>query len=177
MRDVVILFLHLIVTVVRLARPRGLPFRRFRVAARQTSTTHPHSWPQACAQPASRRAYHRRLCALFMNPTPILRSAIALKPSTLLHLHYVLEKRKYRLLFSRKGRCQPGPKGPNKELIDAVVELKRVIPVGVALESPSRLRWPSALQSTRMWCAVSSAFITRRNLIPEAHPGSPSSAT
>jgi transposase InsO family protein len=60
-----------------------------------------------------------------MNPARILRSAIVLKPSTLLHLHHVLAKRKYRRLFSRKRRRQPGPKGPNKELIDAVVELKR----------------------------------------------------
>jgi hypothetical protein len=61
------------------------------------------------------------LCTLFMNPARVLRSAIVLKPSTLLHLHHVLDKRKYRL-FSRKRRRPPGPQGPNKELIDAVVE-------------------------------------------------------
>ena len=60
-----------------------------------------------------------------MNPARVLRSAIVLKPSTLLHLHHVLEKRKYRVLFSSKRRRPPGPKGPNKELIHAVVELKR----------------------------------------------------
>src|SRR5437016_3763867 len=60
-----------------------------------------------------------------MNPARVLRSAIVLKPSTLLHLHHVLAKRKYRILFSRKRRRPPGPKRPNKELIDAVVELKR----------------------------------------------------
>ena len=64
------------------------------------------------------------LCTLFMNPARILRSAIVLKPSTLLHLHHVLAKRKYRMLFSRKRRRQPGPKAPNQELIDAVVEWK-----------------------------------------------------
>ena len=65
------------------------------------------------------------LCALFMNPARVLRSAIVLKPSTLLHLHRVLAKRQYRMLFSPERRRQPGPKGPSKELIDAVVELKR----------------------------------------------------
>ncbi len=44
-------------------------------------------------------------------------------------------------------------------------------------ESPSRSRWLSALQSTRMGFAVSSAFITGRSRIREAHPGSRSSAT
>ena len=37
MRDVVILFVHLIVTVVPLGLPGGLRFRRCRVRARQTS--------------------------------------------------------------------------------------------------------------------------------------------
>jgi putative transposase len=51
------------------------------------------------------------LCTLFMNPARVLRSAIVLKPSTLLHLHHVLAKRKYRMLFSPKRRRKPGPKG------------------------------------------------------------------
>jgi transposase InsO family protein len=65
------------------------------------------------------------LCTLFMRPTRILRSAIGLRPSTLLHLHKVLKKRKYRMLFSRPSGRRPGPKGPNQELIDAVVAMKR----------------------------------------------------
>ena len=40
------------------------------------------------------------LLALLVRPTRLLRSAIALKPSTLLGLHRVLSKQKYRLLFS-----------------------------------------------------------------------------
>ena len=58
----------------RAGRP---PFRRCRVAAPQTSTTDPQSRPQACSQPASRRAFHRRFVRLFMNPAGVLRSAIA----------------------------------------------------------------------------------------------------
>jgi hypothetical protein len=37
----------------------------------------------------------------------------------------VLSKRKYRILFSAKRPCRPGPKGPDKDLIDAVVAMKR----------------------------------------------------
>jgi transposase len=43
----------------------------------------------------------------------------------LLHLHNLLRKRKYRMLFSSQRGCSPGPKGPNKELIDAVVAMKQ----------------------------------------------------
>jgi hypothetical protein len=115
----------LIVTVVRLARPGGLRS----VVAESLLVKH-----QLCILNRGRkRAPNLRvaeriiagLCTLFMNPARILRSAIVLKPSTLLHLHHLLAQRKYRLLFSRKRRRQPGPKGPHKELIDAVVELKR----------------------------------------------------
>jgi hypothetical protein len=54
----------------------------------------------------------------------LIRSAIVLKPSTLLHLHHVLIQRQYRLLFS-KGRRKPGPKGPSQELMDAIVATKQ----------------------------------------------------
>jgi len=43
-------------------------FRRCRVAARQTSTTHPQSGPQACSQPTGRRAFHRRFVHPFHEP-------------------------------------------------------------------------------------------------------------
>ena len=36
----------------------------------------------------------------------------------------MLIQQKYRVLFSPKRVCRPGPKGPTKELIDAVVEMK-----------------------------------------------------
>jgi len=60
-----------------------------------------------------------------MHPARVLRSAVVLKTSTLLHFHKMLIKQKYRLLFSPKRVRRPGPKGPTKELIDAVVEMKR----------------------------------------------------
>ena len=65
------------------------------------------------------------LCALLIRPARLIRSAIVLKPSTLLSLHRILRNRKYRLLFSSKRRRKPGPKGPSRELIEAVVQTKR----------------------------------------------------
>jgi len=63
--------------------------------------------------------------SLFMHPRRIARSAIIIRPSTLLSFHNSLKKRKYRLLFSPRGGGKPGPKGPSKEIIKAIVELKR----------------------------------------------------
>src|ERR1700687_4189056 len=65
------------------------------------------------------------LCTLFMRPGRVLRTAIVVKPSTLLRLHKLLKKRKYRMLFSPQRGHRPGPQGPKQELIDAVVEMKR----------------------------------------------------
>src|SRR5262245_62405022 len=48
------------------------------------------------------------LCALFIRPARVVRSAVVLKPSTLLHFHSLLRRRKYRKLFSPKRRCRPG---------------------------------------------------------------------
>ena len=42
-----------------------------------------------------------------------------------MRFHQALVRRKYRLLYSPKKRCRPGPKGPSRELVDAVVEMKR----------------------------------------------------
>ena len=125
MRDFLVLFLHLIVTAARLARPGGLRS----VVAESALVRH----QLLVLNRDRKRAPNLRaadriiagLCTLFMRPARVLRSAIVLKPSTLLHLHSVLRKRKYRMLFSPERRHRPGPKGPKKELIDAVVAMKR----------------------------------------------------
>jgi putative transposase len=125
MRDFLILFVHLIVTVARLAGPGGLRS----VVAESAVVRH----QLLVLNRGRKRAPNLRaadriiagLCILFMRRARVMRSAIVLKPSTLLHLHSVLTKRKYRLLFSPERRRRPGPKGPNKDLIDAVVTMKR----------------------------------------------------
>src|SRR5450432_2167616 len=125
MRDFIVLFVHVIVTVLRLAGPGGLRS----VVAESALIRHQLLILNRGRKRAPNLRASDRLTAglftLFMSPARILRSAIVLKPSTLLHLHSLLRKRKYRLLFSPQGRRRPGPKGPNRELIDAVVAMKR----------------------------------------------------
>jgi putative transposase len=125
MRDVLILFVHVIVTLVRVARRGGV----CSVVAESALVRH----QLLILNRGRKRAPNLRaadriiagLCTLFMRPARVLRSAIVLKPSTLLHLHSVLTKLKYRMLFSPKHGRRPGPKGPKKDLIDAVVAMKR----------------------------------------------------
>jgi transposase InsO family protein len=125
MRDILILFLHAFAIVIRLCRPGGLRS----VVAESVLLRH----QVLILNRGRKRAPNLRpsdrivagFCTLLMRPAKILRSAIALKPSTLLHFHKALTKQKYRLLFSSKQVRRPGPKGPTKELTDAVVEMKR----------------------------------------------------
>jgi putative transposase len=69
-------------------------------------------------------------CALFVSRERLSKMAVILKPSTLLHFHQALVKHKYYLLYNSRKRHRPGPKGPSKELIDAIVEMKRRNPCG-----------------------------------------------
>ncbi len=125
MRDSLVLFIHLIVTVLRLAMPRGARC----VVAESVLVKH----QLLILNRGRKRAPNLRpadriiagLCTFFMGPSRLLRSAIVLRPATLLHLHNVLRKRKYRMLFSSQRAGRPGPKGPKEELIDVVVAMKR----------------------------------------------------
>jgi transposase InsO family protein len=124
MRHLFLLFVHALVTVARLLGPGGIRS----VVAEYVLLKHQmlilnRSHKRAPNLRASDR-FIAGFCALFMRPIRLVRSAIVLKPSTLLNLQRTLKNRKYHMLFSSKGRSKPGPKGPAKELIDAIVDTK-----------------------------------------------------
>src|SRR5215472_316834 len=125
MRDLLILILHLVTTVFRLARPGGLRA----VVAESVLVKH----QLLILNRPRRRSPNLRIrdrliagfCSLWIRPSRFWRVAILFKPSTLLSFHRALVQRKYRLLFSPKQRTKPGPKGPTADLIRAVVDMKR----------------------------------------------------
>jgi putative transposase len=171
MRDILVLFVHLIVTLIRLAKPGGLRA----VVAESVLIRH----QLQIVHRGRKRAPNLRacdriitgLCTLLMRPARILRSAIVLKPSTLLNFHAAIVKRKYRLLFSPKRGRRPGPKGPSSELIAAVVEMNGEIRRGAVGESHSRSRSLSASTSIKTRCAGFSAGIIGSNPDREVRPG------
>ena len=125
MRDVLLLLAHLVVTLVRLARPGGLRS----ILAESVLLRHQllilNRGRKRTPNLRARDRILSGLCTLWISPGRLLRSAIILKPSTSLHLHRLLTKRKYRRLFGSQPNKRPGPKGPSSELIQAVVEMKR----------------------------------------------------
>jgi putative transposase len=56
------------------------------------------------------------------------RVSVAFRPSTLIAIHRHFTKRKYRQLFASKPKKKPGPKGPDPEIVRAVVDFKRFNP-------------------------------------------------
>ena len=146
MRDLLILLVHLITTTARLMGPGGARS----VIAESLLVKHQLLILNRSRQRAPNlRASDRLLagvCSLFIRPTRVVRSAIVLKPSTILDFHRHLRTRKYRLLFSPTRRGRPGPKGPSRELVAAIVEMKRRNPrwgcpriarqIGLAFEVP-----------------------------------------
>jgi putative transposase len=62
--------------------------------------------------------------ACLVAPNRLPKIAIGIRPSTLLRFHRALIQRKYRLLFTPRARGRPGPKGPSKDLIAAILEMK-----------------------------------------------------
>jgi hypothetical protein len=62
---------------------------------------------------------------LLMRPSRVVRAAIVVKPPTLLRFHRAPTTRKYRQLFSSARQKKPGPTGPSREVIAAIVDMKR----------------------------------------------------
>ena len=95
MRDIFTLFLHAIVTIIRLAQPGGLRA----VVAESILMRH----QVLILNRGRKRAPNLRssdriiagVCTLMMRPARVLRSAVVLKTSTLLHFHKMLIQRKY----------------------------------------------------------------------------------
>src|SRR5713226_7864811 len=124
MKHLLILAVHLLATIANLVRPGGVRA----VVAESLLLKH----QLLISSRARRRApnlnsFDRLLLglgSLFVPPSRIPKLAIILKPRTLFRFHEALKKCKYWGLFSSGGH-RPGPKGPSKELIDAIVEFKR----------------------------------------------------
>jgi hypothetical protein len=71
MRDVLILFLHLIVTVIRLARPGGLRSVVAESLLVKTSTMHPNRGRKRAPNLRATERIIAGLCTLFTNPARV----------------------------------------------------------------------------------------------------------
>ena len=165
MIHLVILAVHLLSTIAKLVRPGGV---RTVVAESLVLKQQLLISSRSRRRAPNLNSFDRfvlGLGSLFVTPSRIPKLAVILKPRTLLRFHEALKKRKYRWLFSSGGHRRPGPKGPSKELIDAIVEFKRRNP-RVGCPSHRRLRTLSASISTK----TLSAGCWRNTIDPKREP-------
>jgi len=125
MKDVIYLPFHLITSIAKLIQPGGgKAVIAENLILKQQLIIHSRSRQRAPNLTTQDRTLLGFL-SLFQNPKRMTRTAIIIKPSTLLSFHNALKKRKYRLLYSPRGGKKPGPKGPSREVINAIVEMKQ----------------------------------------------------
>lgn len=125
MKDVLLLVIHFITLHVRLLQPSGIKA----VAAENLLLKRQLLVIQRSRLKAPNLSTFDRFIfgwlSLLLSHKRIVQSAIIIRPSTLLSFHKALVKRKYLKLFSSQRKGKPGPKGPNSELIKAIVEIKQ----------------------------------------------------
>jgi len=125
MKDMVILFIHLLTTAAKLLGPGGaksiiaenLLLKQQLLVATRSRRRAPNL--------STAERFLMGFWSLFLRPGRIAKTAFSIRPSTLLNFHQCLVHRKYRRLLSPKKKTKPGPKGPSDALIRAIVELKR----------------------------------------------------
>jgi hypothetical protein len=110
MRDLVILLVHLITTIFRLAKPGGLRA----VVAESILAKHQllilNRSRKRSPNLGIRDRFIAAFCSLWIQPKRLSKVAIAFKPSTLLRFHRALVQRKYRMLFRQSCGANPALK-------------------------------------------------------------------
>jgi transposase InsO family protein len=122
--EIFALIAHLVTTLVRVALPGGVRA----VIAESLLLKHQLIVLNRTRKGPRLTAWDRLLFgigAFWVAPNRLPKIAIGIRPSTLLLFHRALVQRKYRRLFTPRGRQRPGPKGPSKELVAAILEMKR----------------------------------------------------
>ena len=112
MREAAVLLAHLLARLVAVVGPRGTRavlaenlLLKHQLLVLQRSR---HRAPKL--RPADRVLFG--FFSRFLDTRRLLRSAIVLKPNTLLRFHRGLRDLKYRFLYSSHPKRTPGPKGP-----------------------------------------------------------------
>jgi putative transposase len=146
MSELFVLIAHLLTTLVKLAQPGGVRA----VTAESLALKQQLLVLQRRRKRAPRMTPWDRLffglCSLWLSPNRLRKIAIVLRPSTFQRLHETLVRCKYRRLYTAKRRGPPGPKGPSKEPIAAVVDMKRRNPKFGCLKIAQQISYAFGLE-------------------------------
>ena len=125
MRDLLTLVAHFVITLINIMGPGGA---RSIVVESLLVKHHLQIVNRSRHRAPNLRTSDRILMSMFallMRPVRLAKSAVMIRPETILGFHRALKDRKYWLLFSARHQGKPGPIAPSEELIAAIVEAKR----------------------------------------------------
>jgi hypothetical protein len=160
---------------LKLGTIRRAPIGRCGICSAATSTFDLKPRPKAISKSARLRSDHHWLLHFSHGPARVLKSAIVLKPSTLLRFHQMQVKRKCRAIFSPKHIRRPGRKGPAQEIRDGVVEMKRCNPTWGCRRIAQQVSLAFGVEIDKDIVEGFSQSIFGRNRVRRDHPGSRSS--
>ena len=125
MRSMILFAVHFLVVLAKMLRPGGIKA----LIAENLILKHQLTVLSRARQRAPNLKATDRfvfgMLSLVVTPRRLNSVAVIIKPATLLKFHRALVRRKYRRLFSNKDHRRPGPKGPPRELIAAIVGLRQ----------------------------------------------------
>src|SRR6266699_959447 len=146
MRHVLLILLHLLSKMGKLLRPGGAKSLVAENILLQQQLLILH---RSRRRAPNLRSVDRVLfgfCSQFLSPGRLLRTAIILKPATLLRFHRGFKDFKYRFLYSSRPKEKQVQKGPHRNCSEPSVNSSGAIP-GLAARR-SRNTWPRPLAST-----------------------------
>ncbi len=124
MKDTMILLFQLLAVIARLLQPGGgRTIVAENLLLKQQLLLHSRSRSRAPNLSSLDRVL-LGCWTLFLNSRRITRVGIIVQAGRLLKFHDARKKRKYRLLYSSGKKGKPGPRGPSREVIDAIVAMK-----------------------------------------------------
>jgi putative transposase len=124
MKDLFVLVAHLLTTLVKLMKPGGMRsvMAESLLLKHQLLVLNRGRKRVPTLSPWDRLLL--ALASLWVAPSRIRKLAVILKPSTLLTFHKLLVSKRYQRLFTSTRKARPGPKGPNDEIVAAILEIK-----------------------------------------------------
>jgi putative transposase len=126
MKSVVLLFVHLIVSLVKLAGPGGVRGLVAETLLQRHQLIIINRGRKRAPNLSFWDRFFMGLGCLLMHPGRIHKIGVVVSPTSLLKFHGALINRKYRRLFSSAAvGKKPDPKGPSKAVIEAIVQMKQ----------------------------------------------------
>lgn len=124
MKDLLLLFAHLLSTIAKLLGPGGTKS----VVAQSLYMKQQLLIVNRSRRRAPRLSAYDRFqfghWSLFLSRRHIRGAAVIVRPSTLFNFHDIVKKQEYRLVYSSARRTKPGPKGPSPGFVRAIVQMK-----------------------------------------------------